>query len=51
MATSRIDNKTPFMATHPYDIVKEEMKARGMTQKELAARMGDEQSNLRKLAS
>ena len=29
MATSRIDNKTPFMATHPYDIVKDEMKARG----------------------
>ena len=33
MATSRIDNKTPFMATHPYDVVKDEMKARGMTQK------------------
>lgn len=49
MATSRIDNKTPFMATHPYDIVKDEMKARGMTQKELAARMGVEQSNLSRM--
>lgn len=49
MATSRIDNKTPFMATHPYDIVKDEMKARGMTQKELAARMGIEQSNLSRM--
>ncbi len=49
MATSRIDNKTPFMATHPYDIVKDEMKARSMTQKELAARMGVEQSNLSRM--
>ena len=46
MVTNRIDNKTPFMATHPYDIVKDEIKARGMSQKELAARMGIEQSNL-----
>lgn len=36
----RIDNKTPFMATHPYDIVMDEIKARGMTGKELASRMG-----------
>lgn len=49
MATSRIDNRTPFMATHPYDIVKDEMKFRGMSQKELATRMGVEQSNLSRM--
>ncbi len=46
MATNRIDNMTPFMATHPYDIVMDEINARGMTKKELASRMGIAQSNL-----
>lgn len=49
MATSRIDNRPPFLAVHPYDIVRDEMKARGMSQKELAARMGIEPSNLSRM--
>ena len=49
MATNRIDNMTPFMATHPYDIVMDEINARGMTKKELASRMGIAQPNLSRI--
>ena len=34
METSRIDNQVPFMATHPTEIIKDEIKERGMSQKE-----------------
>lgn len=36
----------PFMATHPTAIIKDEIKARGMSQKELAERMDMKASNL-----
>lgn len=49
MATNRIDNMPPFIATHPYDIVIDEINARGMTKKELALRMGIAQSNLSRM--
>lgn len=49
MATNRIDNMAPLMATHPYDIVLDEIKARGMTKKELASRIGIAQSNLSRM--
>lgn len=42
-------NNTPFRAVHPAEIIKEEIKARSMTQKELAERMGMKQSNLSRL--
>ena len=31
---------TPFIATHPGEMIKDELKARGMTQKQLAAETG-----------
>lgn len=40
---------TPFRAVHPSEIIKDEIKARCMTQKELAERMGMQQSNLSRL--
>lgn len=49
MATSRIDNATPLMATHPLEVVKDEIKARGMTQGELASRLGMKASNVSRL--
>ena len=30
METSRIDNQVPFMATHPTEIIKDEIKERGI---------------------
>lgn len=39
----------PFMATHPTAIIKDEIKARGMSQKELAERMEMKTSNLSRL--
>lgn len=48
MMTNEMNN-TPFRAVHPAEIIKEEIKARSMTQKELAERMGMQQSNLSRL--
>lgn len=45
-------NKTsyiPYRATHPTEIIKDEIKARSMTQKELAKRMGMQAPNLTRL--
>lgn len=39
MATNNM-NTTPYRAVHPSEIIKDEIKARSMTQKELAERMG-----------
>lgn len=39
MATNNI-NTAPFRAVHPAEIIKDEIKARSMTQKEFAERMG-----------
>lgn len=33
-------NQTPFVATHPGELIKDEMKERGMTQKQLASELG-----------
>ena len=33
-------NLTPFVATHPGEMIKDELKERGMTQKQLAAETG-----------
>lgn len=49
MATSRIDNLVPLMATHPLDVLKDEVKARGMSQKEFASRMGMKASNVSRM--
>ncbi len=46
MATNKELNNTPFAVAHPTEIVKDELKARGMSQKELAARMNMQTSNL-----
>ena len=40
---------TPFRPVHPCEIIKGEIKARSMTQKELAQRMGMQTSNLSRL--
>ena len=34
------ENLTPFIATHPGEMIKEELKERNMTQKQLAAQTG-----------
>lgn len=39
-------NPTPFMATHPCEIVEDEIKVRGMSKKEFAKRMGMQPSNV-----
>ena len=49
METNRIDNLVPFMATHPTEIIKDEIKARGMSQKELADRLGMKPSNVSRM--
>ena len=49
METSRIDNQVPFMAIHPTEIIKDEIKDRGMSQKELAVRLGMKASNVSRL--
>ncbi|MGN1226610.1 MAG: helix-turn-helix domain-containing protein [Candidatus Cryptobacteroides sp.] len=40
---------TPFRAVHPAEIIKDEIKARSMTQKELAERMGMQAPNVTRL--
>ena len=40
---------TPFRAVHPAEIIKDELKARSMTQKELAERMGMQAPNVTRL--
>lgn len=49
MATNRNIGDVPYMATHPLDVVKDEMKSRGMSNKELAARLGMKPSNLSRM--
>lgn len=49
METSRIDNQVPFMATHPTEMIKDEIKERGMSQKELAERLGMKASNVSRM--
>ncbi len=48
MATNETHN-TPFRAVHPAEIIKDELKARSMTQKELAERMGMQAPNVTRL--
>jgi len=49
MATSRDNNLVPFMATHPLEVVEDEIKARGISKKEFAARIGMKPSNLSRM--
>ena len=49
METNKKVLTAPFMATHPTAIIKDEIKARGMSQKELAERMEMKTSNLSRL--
>ncbi len=49
METSRIDNQVPFIATHPTEMIKDEIKERGMSQKELAERLGMQASNVSRM--
>ena len=46
MAASKELKNTPFAVAHPTAIIKDELKARGMSQKELASRMDMQTSNL-----
>lgn len=48
MATNEIQT-TPFRAVHPTEIIKDELKARSMSQKELAERMGLQAPNVTRL--
>ena len=48
MATNDTNN-TPFRAVHPAEIIKDEIKSRSMTQKELAERMGMQAPNVTRL--
>lgn len=49
MATNEEKRIVPFMATHPLDVVKDEMEARGISKKEFAARLGIAASNLSRM--
>ena len=49
METNNNTEIIPFAAVHPTEIIKDEIKARGVSQKELAFRMGMKTSNLSKL--
>lgn len=49
METNKHTEYVPFAAVHPTEIVKDEIKARGISQKELAFRMGMKTSNLSRL--
>lgn len=49
METNKNIAEVPFKATHPTAIIKDEIKARGMSQKELAERMDMKTSNLSRL--
>ena len=46
MATHDEIMETPFATVHPTEIIKDELKARGLSQRELAARMEMQPSNL-----
>lgn len=35
-----MNNKTPFVATHPGELIRDEMRERGLTQKQLASLAG-----------
>lgn len=48
MATNEI-HTTPFRAVHPTEIIKDELKARSMSRKELAERMGMQAPNVTRL--
>ena len=48
MVTNKTNN-IPFRAVHPVEIIKDEIKARSMTQKELAERMGMKAPNVTRL--
>ena len=48
MATNK-KNTAPFRAVHPTEIIKDEIKARSMTQKEFAERMGMQAPNVTRL--
>lgn len=47
--TKRLDNITPLSATHPMDVVKDELAARGISKKEFAERLGIKPSNLSRM--
>lgn len=49
METNKHTEYVPFAAVHPTEIVKDEIKARGISQKELAFRMGMKLSDLSRL--
>ena len=49
METNDFKNFVPFEATHPLEVVKDEIKARGMTNTEFAQRLGIKPSNLSRL--
>lgn len=49
METNKHTENVPFAAVHPTEIVKDEIKARGISQKELAFRMGMKTSDLSRL--
>lgn len=49
METNRINTAVPFMATHPTEMIRDEIRARGMSQKELADRMGMKPSNVSRM--
>lgn len=49
METNKNTEIVPFEAIHPTEIIKDEIKARGISQKELAFRMGMKTSNLSRL--
>lgn len=49
METNRINNAVPLMATHPTEMIKDEIMARGMSQNELADRMGMKASNVSRM--
>lgn len=49
METNKHTVYVPFAAVHPTEIVKDEIKARGISQKELAFRMGMKPSDLSRL--
>lgn len=49
METNNRKETTPFAATHPTEIIADEIKARGMTKTEFAERMGMQKSNVTRL--
>ena len=49
METNRINSAVPFMATHPTEMIRDEIRARGMSQKELADRMDMKPSDVSRM--